>query len=96
MPERDRFAREHAAQGWRVLGLAVDNARAVRSFLRHTPVSYPIAMAGFEGSELSRRLGNAQSGLPYTVAFDRRGRIARTQAGETNAAELASWARDMA
>jgi hypothetical protein len=53
-------------------------------------------MAGFEGSELSRRLGNAQSGLPYTVAFDRRGRIARTQAGETNAAELASWARDMA
>ena len=95
MPELDRFAREHAAQGWRVLGLAVDNARAVREFLRRTPVSYAIAMAGFEGSELARKLGNAQSGLPFTVAFDRGGRIARTKAGETNAAELAGWAREM-
>jgi thiol-disulfide isomerase/thioredoxin len=96
MPELDRFARDHAAQGWRVLGLAVDNARAVREFLRRTPVSYAIAMAGFEGSELARRLGNTQSGLPFTVAFDRRGRIAKLKAGETNAAEMATWAREMA
>ena len=95
MPELDRFAREHRAQGWRVLGLAVDNVRAVREFLQRTPVSYAIAMAGFEGSELARKLGNAQSGLPYTVAFDRRGRIAKAKAGETNAAELAAWARDI-
>jgi thiol-disulfide isomerase/thioredoxin len=96
MPELDRFARDHAAQGWRVLGLAVDNARAVREFLRRTPVSYAIAMAGFEGSELARRLGNTQSGLPFTVAFDRRGRVAKLKAGETNAAEMAAWAREMA
>ncbi len=96
MPELDRFARDHAAQGWRVLGLAVDNPRAVREFLKRTPVSYAIAMAGFDGSELARKLGNAQSGLPYTVAFDRRGRIARTKAGETNAAELAVWAGEVA
>jgi thiol-disulfide isomerase/thioredoxin len=96
MPELDRFARDHVAQGWRVLGLAVDNARAVREFLRRTPVSYAIAMAGFEGSELARRLGNTQSGLPFTVAFDRRGRIAKLKAGETNAAEMAAWAREMA
>lgn len=95
MPELDRFAREHAAQGWRVLGLAVDNPRAVREFLKRTPVSYAIAMAGFDGSELARRLGNAQSGLPFTVAFDRRGRIARMKPGETDAAELAGWAREI-
>ncbi len=95
MPELDRFAREHAAQGWRVLGLAVDNPRAVREFLRRTPVSYAIAMAGFEGSELARRLGNTQSGLPFTVAFGRQGRIARVKAGETTAAELAGWAREI-
>ncbi len=95
MPELDRFAREHAAQGWRVLGLAVDNARAVREFLKRTPVSYAIAMAGFDGSELARKLGNAQSGLPFTVAFERSGRVWRIKAGETNAAELAGWAREM-
>lgn len=95
MPELDRFAREHAAQGWRVLGLAVDNPRAVREFLKRTPVTYAIAMAGFDGSELARKLGNTQSGLPFTVAFDRRGRIAKTKAGETTAAELAGWAREI-
>jgi thiol-disulfide isomerase/thioredoxin len=95
MPELDRFAREHAASGWRVLGLAVDNPRAVREFLKRTPVSYAIAMAGIEGSELARQLGNAQSGLPFTVAFDRHGRIARLKSGQTTAAELAGWAREI-
>ncbi len=96
MPELDRFAREHAAQGWRVLGLAVDNPRAVREFLKRTPVGYAIAMAGFEGSELARQLGNAQSGLPFTVAFDRRGLVARRKSGETTFTELAGWARELA
>jgi thiol-disulfide isomerase/thioredoxin len=96
MPELDRFAREHAAAGWRVLGLAVDNPRAVRDFLARRPVAYPIAMAGFAGSELATALGNGSAGLPFTVAFDRSGRIFRTKAGETHFAELATWAAELA
>jgi thiol-disulfide isomerase/thioredoxin len=95
MPELDRFAREHAAAGWRVLGLAVDNPRAVREFLVRVPVSYAIAMAGFEGSELARQLGNTQSGLPFTVLFGRDGRAVRRIAGETTAAALAQMAREI-
>ena len=92
MPDLDRFARRFAPQGWRVLGLAVDNPKAVREFLARSPVSYTIGLAGFEGSELSRKLGNTQSGLPFTVAFDRQGRARQRKAGATTLDELARWA----
>ena len=92
MPELDRFARRFAPQGWRVVGLAVDNPDAVREFLARSPVGYTIAMAGFEGSELTRKLGNDQAGLPFTVVFDRQGRITQRKAGATSSEELARWA----
>jgi thiol-disulfide isomerase/thioredoxin len=93
MPELDRFQREFGPQGWRVVGLAVDNPTAVRQFLARTPVSYTIALAGLDGSALARRLGNEEGGLPYTVVIDRRGAVARRKRGPTSHGELAGWAR---
>jgi thiol-disulfide isomerase/thioredoxin len=93
MPELDRFQRDFAHQGWRVLGLAVDNPSAVREFLARRPVGYTIALAGLEGTTLTRRLGNGQGGLPYTVVIDRRGLVARRKRGQTQYDELAGWAR---
>ena len=93
MPELDRFAREFGPRGWSVVGLAIDNAKAVREFLQRTPVSYPIGMAGFAGSELARALGNTQGGLPFTVVFGASGDIVETKMGETHFGELAAWAQ---
>ena len=93
MPDLDRFAQRFAAQGWRVVGLAVDKPAAVREFLARTPVSYAIGLAGFEGSELSRQLGNAQAGLPFTVAFNRQGEVVQRKAGATTLQELSTWAK---
>ena len=93
MPELDQFSKQFGPQGWRVVGLAVDNPKAVRDFLARTPVSYTIGLAGFEGSELSRTLGNDQSGLPYTVAFGRDGALLRRKAGATSLDELTRWAQ---
>ena len=93
MPELDQFSKQFAPQGWRVVGLAVDNPKAVREFLARTPVSYAIGLAGFEGSELSRTLGNEQSGLPYTLAFGRNGQVLQRKAGATSLAELTRWAQ---
>jgi thiol-disulfide isomerase/thioredoxin len=93
MPELDRFAQAFASRGGRVLGLAVDNPTAVRQFLAKTPVSYAIALAGFEGTELSRQLGNSTGALPYTAVFDRSGRVVQRKLGETNFDELSGWAQ---
>lgn len=93
MPELDHFARENAAAGWQVLGLAVDNPKAVREFLAARPVGYTIALAGFEGAGLSRELGNSQGGLPFTVVFDASGAVLQRKAGQTSLAELRQWAQ---
>ena len=92
MPAFDRFHREHAARGWQVLGLAVDSPKPVRDFLQRVPVGYAIGLAGFEGTDISRRLGNAQGALPFTVMLDKRGTVLQRRLGETHYEELAAWA----
>jgi thiol-disulfide isomerase/thioredoxin len=93
MPALDRFHREHGAKGWQVLGLAADNADAVRKFLAVTPVGFPIALAGLAGIDLSRRLGNVSGGLPFTVLYGHEGQVLKRHIGETQYEQLAAWAQ---
>ncbi|HVK31349.1 MAG TPA: TlpA disulfide reductase family protein [Burkholderiaceae bacterium] len=94
MPALDRFHRDFQPKGWQVLGIAADSVDKVRSFLAATPVGFPVAVAGFGGVELSRQLGNASGGLPFTVVFDRRGAVTQRHMGETRYEQLAGWALD--
>lgn len=91
MPQLDRFHRTHSPR-WRVVGLAIDGASQVQAFLKRTPVSFPIALAGIDGTDLMRRLGNVQGVLPFTVMLDRSGAVARVKVGETTFDELVRWA----
>lgn len=93
MPELDRFHREHGAQGWQVLGLAADSAGPVRDFIARTPVTFPLVLAGFQGVELSRQLGNLSGGLPFTVVFGRDAGVLHRHMGETRYDQLAGWAK---
>ena len=38
-------------------------------------------------------MGNAQAGLPFTVAFDRRGAVTQRKAGATTLYELRTWVK---
>lgn len=94
MPMLDEFARAQAARGaagWQVIGLAVDGPTPVREFLKKTPVSFPIGLAGFGGTELARQMGNSTGGLPYTVVLAPDGRVLYRKLGETNLKELQDW-----
>jgi thiol-disulfide isomerase/thioredoxin len=93
MPELDRYAKELAGRGGRVVGLAVDNPGAVRSFLAKSPVSYAIALAGFDGTDLSRQLGNSTGALPFTALFGRQGAVLKRKLGETSLEELQTWSK---
>jgi thiol-disulfide isomerase/thioredoxin len=93
MPALDRFARDFAGRGWRVVGLAADNQDPVRAFLARAPVSYAIGLTGFAGIELSRRLGNTSGGLPFTLVFGRDGGLLQRRIGETSYEQLAAWAQ---
>ncbi len=91
MPELDQFRPLLQARGGEVLGLALDGPTPVREFLRRTPVSYPIALAGLQGSDLGRQLGNDRGGLPFTVLLGAGGQVLQRKSGETTAAELQGW-----
>jgi thiol-disulfide isomerase/thioredoxin len=92
MPLLDRFAREHGANGWQVIGLAIDQPSSVRKFLAATRVSYPIGLAGLEGTELGKSLGNTAGGLPFTVVLAPDGKVRERRIGKLSPADLARWA----
>ena len=92
MPLLDGFFREHAGKGWQVLGLAVDQPSAVRTFLQRRPVSFPIGMAGLEGTDLTRQLGNMTGGLPFTVVLGPDGQVRQRRMGRVTEADLQAWA----
>lgn len=93
LPELNRFAREHPA--WQVLGLAVDSPKPVAEFLTKLPLDFPCGMAGLTGTDLARTLGNAQGGLPFSVAFDARGEVFWRKLGATQFDDLQQLARQL-
>ena len=91
MPLLDRFARQQSPVGWRVLALAVDQPDPVRRFIAERPLTLPVAIAGDLGLDLSRHLGNAGGGLPFTAAFDSTGAAVQRRLGIVSAELLAGW-----
>ena len=91
MPMLDAFYREHAAKGFQIVGLAIDQPSSVRTFLQKTPVTFPIGLAGFEGTELTRVMGNTAGGLPFSVAIAADGGILQRRMGRVSEADLKSW-----
>ena len=91
MPLLDAFYRQNAANGWQMVGLAADNAKAVTKFLGQTPVQFPTPLAGLAGIELSRTLGNLTGALPFTVVINSRGAIALRHMGKLSEQQIADF-----
>jgi thiol-disulfide isomerase/thioredoxin len=91
MPLLDGFYRQNLSKSWQVLGLAIDQPSAVRTFLQRTPVSFPVALAGFGGTELSKSLGNLSGALPFTVVLGASGEVLQRRMGRVTAADLDQW-----
>ncbi len=91
LPLLSRFYEENQASGWQLLGLAVDQLEPVKRFLARTPVSFPVAMAGLSGVDLTRQLGNEAGGLPFSVVFDAQGKLRHRKIGQVKPADLAAW-----
>ena len=88
LPLINAFHQENKGNGWQVLGLAVDKAAQVKTFLTKTPLAFPIGMAGLGGTDLSRKLGNVAGGLPFTLAVGSGGGIILRKMGQVTADDL--------
>jgi thiol-disulfide isomerase/thioredoxin len=70
-----------AASGLEIVGIAIDQAAKVAQFAKEVPISYPLLLAGGNGLDLIRALGNPSGGLPFTVVLSRDGHVAERHLG---------------
>ena len=92
LPLINGFFKENSANGWQVLGIAVDQLAAVKGFLGKMPLLFPVALAGMSGVELSKTLGNLSGGSPFTVVFGAGGSILHRKMGRVTPEDLRIWA----
>lgn len=91
MPELDRYARAQGPNGTQVVGIALDDAEAVRAFLRRTPVGYPVLLDTAGPRDSGVQLGNPKGVLPYSVLVSADGRLLKQRIGPFTHGEIEGW-----
>lgn len=84
MPALSRLYDTYTNQNVVVLGIAIDEAKAVSQFSAQAPVSYPLFVAETEGMLLAESLGNTKGMLPYTLLIDSKGKIVKKHFGKVS------------
>lgn len=84
MPDLDKFQAQSAARNVQVIGIGIDSADNIRNFAQKHRIAYPIYIAGMEGTELARQLGNTKGALPFTIVITPDGRIHQSYLGRLN------------
>ena len=85
------FFQDNKSKNLEILGLAVDQPSAVRKWLAAKPLDFLVGMAGLEGTELSKSLGNQAGSLPFSAVFAPSGALLHRKTGKVSAEDLAAW-----
>jgi thiol-disulfide isomerase/thioredoxin len=91
MPLLSETGRKFSRNGLQVVGIAIDEADAVKDFLKDSPVRYPILIGGDDDPNASLLFGDTRSVLPYSVLIGRDGKVLAQRAGSFSPSELAGW-----
>jgi thiol-disulfide isomerase/thioredoxin len=81
MPELSDMAARDGGKRFNVIGIGIDSPSNLAEFAKKTKVSYPLYVGGMSGTDLSRELGNANGGLPFTVLIGPDGQVRKTYLG---------------
>ena len=92
MPELQRYARAQGGNGTQVVGIALDDAAAVRAFLQRVPVGYRILLDAPGPADAGVRLGNPKGVLPYSILVSADGRLLKQKIGPFGPGEISEWA----
>ncbi|MFN4262714.1 MAG: TlpA family protein disulfide reductase [Thioalkalivibrionaceae bacterium] len=77
--------------GLTVIGVAIDDAKAVADFVAELELDFPIVIGQQDAFTVTRDYGNRLGALPYTVIIDRGGRILDAHRGIVDASLLDAW-----
>lgn len=81
IPEFIELQDELRNQGLLFIGIALDKKEKVVQFSREIGINYPVLLGGIEAMTLAESAGNRHAVLPFTVIFDREGKITSTHVG---------------
>ena len=82
MPMLMELQRRHGENGLQVVGIALDDADSVRSFVQTYGITYPILVGEADVFNTSAAYGNQEGVLPYSVLIDRKGIVRWHYAGK--------------
>jgi len=82
-----QLQRDHADQGFQVIGVAVDFRDKVLAYADEMQIDYPLLIGEQEALDAAAAFGVTTVGLPFTVFSDRKGRVVTAHLGELTAAE---------
>jgi len=85
MPMLSRLQSQYAAKGVQFVGIGMDEVDKMRTFVRQSPVSYPLLVGVTRPSD---NPGLTVRGMPYTVVVDRAGKVAFSLYGAVKEADL--------
>jgi thiol-disulfide isomerase/thioredoxin len=89
IPLLQKLQREHAAEHFQVIGVAVDFRDKVLAYADEMRIDYPLLIGEQEALDAASSFGIEAVGLPFTVFSDRRGRIVTAHLGELTESEAA-------
>lgn len=87
IPLLQQLQRDHAGEGFQVIGIAVDFRDKVLAYADEMQIDYPLLIGEQEALDAAAAFGMTTVGLPFTVFSDRQGRVVTAHLGELTAAE---------
>lgn len=64
------------------IGIAIDDKEPVQDFVDTFGINFPTLLGNMTAADLSKKLGNQFSGLPFTAIFDQNGALKFYRIGE--------------
>lgn len=81
MPELSALQGEQTGKNLQIIGIGIDSPSNIAEFAEKHKIAYPVYVGGMDGTNLSRQLGNAHGGLPFTVLIGADGQVKKTYLG---------------
>jgi thiol-disulfide isomerase/thioredoxin len=82
IPLLRELQKQHGAEGFQVVGVAVDIREDVIKYVQEMGVDYPILTGEQDGLDAVNKFGQGSIGFPFTVFTDSQGRIVLFHLGE--------------
>ena len=91
MPVFESMYQAHNADGFQIIGIAIDNPERSQPFLDSMGITYPILYAERTGMELMETVGNPNGLLPYSLLLDSQGKVLDQKLGKIDEADILAW-----